>query len=73
MSAVAWRYALTNALMVAFVSALAHGGWIVAGSGVRTDVTVPAVGELVKEVARMGEAPVTEQEMIAHCRSHLTD
>jgi len=45
------------------VRALAHGGWIVAGSGVRTDVTVPAVGELVKEVARMGEAPVTEQEM----------
>ncbi len=34
MSAVAWRYALTNALMVAFVSALAHGGWpvwVVAG------------------------------------------
>ena len=27
MSAVAWRYALTNALMVAFVAALAHGGW----------------------------------------------
>jgi fatty acid desaturase len=26
-SAVAWRYALTNALMVAFVAALAHGGW----------------------------------------------
>jgi zinc protease len=45
------------------VRALAHGGWIVAGSGVRTDVTVPAVGELVKEVARMGESPVTEQEM----------
>jgi zinc protease len=45
------------------VRALAHGGWIVAGSGVRTDVTVPAVGELVKEVQRMGEAPVTEQEM----------
>ncbi len=45
------------------VRALAHGGWIVAGSGVRTDVTVPAVGELVKEIKRMGEAPVTEQEM----------
>ncbi len=27
MSAVAWTYALTNALMVAFVAALAHGGW----------------------------------------------
>jgi len=45
------------------VRALAHGGWIVAGSGVRTDVTVPAVGELVKELTRMSEAPVTEQEM----------
>jgi zinc protease len=45
------------------VRALAHGGWIVAGSGVRTDVTVPAVSELVKEVTRMGETPVTEQEM----------
>jgi fatty acid desaturase len=27
MSAVAWRYALTNALMVAFIAALASGGW----------------------------------------------
>ena len=27
MSALPWRYALTNALMVAFIVALAHGGW----------------------------------------------
>jgi fatty acid desaturase len=26
-SALPWRYALTNALMVAFIAALAHGGW----------------------------------------------
>ena len=45
------------------VRALAHGGWIVAGSGVRTDVTGKAVAELVKEVTLMGDAPVTEQEM----------
>jgi zinc protease len=43
--------------------ALAHGGWFVSGSGVRTEVTAPAVGEMVKEIKRMPEAPITPQEM----------
>jgi zinc protease len=46
------------------IRALAHGGWFVAGSGVRTEVTAPAVGEMVKEVRRMGEAPVTKEEIM---------
>lgn len=29
MSTVPWRYALTNALLVAFIAALAHGGWTI--------------------------------------------
>ena len=29
----------------------------------RTEVTAPAVQEIVKEIGRMGDAPVTEQEM----------
>jgi zinc protease len=45
------------------IRALKHGGWFVAGSGVRTEVTAPAVGEMVKELKSMGEAPVTPEEM----------
>jgi zinc protease len=45
------------------IRALAQGGWIVSGAGVRTEVTGPAVGEMVKEVTRMPEAPVTPQEL----------
>jgi zinc protease len=43
--------------------ALAHGGWFVTGSGVRTNVTGPAVKEMVKEVTRMGTDPIKPEEM----------
>jgi zinc protease len=36
---------------------------MISGSGVRTEVTAPAVQEMIKEIGRMGTAPVTEQEM----------
>jgi zinc protease len=45
------------------IRALRYGGWLISGSGVRTEVTAPAVQEMVKEIGRMGDAPVTEQEM----------
>jgi len=45
------------------IRALAHGGWFVVGAGVRTEVTAPAVSEMVKELSRMGDAPITPQEM----------
>ncbi len=43
---------------------LRHGGWIGVGSGVRTNVTAPAVGEILKEIQRMGAEPVTAEEMM---------
>ncbi|HET9251435.1 MAG TPA: pitrilysin family protein [Candidatus Eisenbacteria bacterium] len=38
-------------------------GRIFAFGGVRTDVTGPAIGEILKEIASMKESPVTEQEL----------
>src|SRR5688572_4170336 len=46
-----------------WVRYLRHGGWIAIGSGVRTDATAPAVGEILKEIGRMGAEPVTAGEM----------
>src|SRR4029077_18274237 len=46
-SAGAGRYALTNALMVAFVSALAHGGWpvwVVAGLAILIGGAIDGAG-----------------------------
>jgi zinc protease len=42
---------------------LAYGGWIVAGAGVRTAVTAPAVLEMVKEMDQMGKLPVKPEEI----------
>jgi zinc protease len=49
---------------------LAHGGWIVAGAGVRTPTTAPAVKEMVKEMEQMGTQPVKPEE-IALAKSSL--
>jgi zinc protease len=46
-----------------WVRYLRHGGWIAVGSGVRTDATGPAVGEILKEIAGMGAEPVMASEM----------
>ena len=43
---------------------LAYGGWIAAGAGVRTEVTAPAVREMAKEMALMGEQPVKPEEIM---------
>ena len=43
---------------------LAYGGWIAAGAGVQTEVTAPAVREMVKEMALMGELPVKPEEIM---------
>jgi zinc protease len=43
---------------------LAYGGWIAAGAGVRTEVTAPAVREVAKEMALMGEQPVKPEEIM---------
>jgi zinc protease len=53
-----------------WVRTLAHGGWIVAGSGVRTPVTAPAVREMLKEMDEMGKQPVKPEE-IALAKSSL--
>jgi zinc protease len=42
---------------------LRTGGWFISGAGVRTDVTAPAVKETLKEIARIAESPVTQEEM----------
>jgi zinc protease len=48
------------------VRALAHGGWLVSGTGARTPVTAPAVREIVNEIGQMGQLPVkTEEIMLA--------
>jgi zinc protease len=52
-----------------WVRYLRHGGWIAVGSGVRTDVTGPAVGEILKEIQRMGSEPVTAEEMASATES----
>jgi zinc protease len=45
------------------IRALAYGGWITAGAGVKTDSTAPAVREMVKEMGLMGESPVKPEEI----------
>jgi zinc protease len=42
---------------------LAHGGWIVAGAGVETPATGPAVREILKEFRLMGSSPVKPEEI----------
>ncbi|HET9943512.1 MAG TPA: pitrilysin family protein, partial [Terriglobia bacterium] len=46
-----------------WIRALAYGGWIAAGAGVRTEVTAPAVREMVKEIGLMAESPVRPEEI----------
>ena len=42
---------------------LRDSGWWMTFSGVRTDVTTPALGEVLKEIGRMAETPVTSDEL----------
>lgn len=46
-----------------WMRALAYGGWLAAGAGVRTEATAPAVKEMIKEMSLMGEAPVRPEEI----------
>jgi zinc protease len=46
-----------------WIRTLAHGGWIVAGAGVRTEVTAKAVQEIVKEFGLMGTLAVRPEEI----------
>ena len=46
----------------AFVYRKAAGPFLV-GTGVRTDVTGPAVSEIFKEIARMAETPLSPEEL----------
>jgi len=38
-------------------------GWFAASSGVRTDVTAPPTREVLSEVRKIGESPVSDEEM----------
>jgi zinc protease len=38
-------------------------GWWTAASGIRTDVTTPALGEVLKEIGRIAETPVSSDEL----------
>jgi zinc protease len=42
---------------------LHDGGWWAAASGIRTDVTAPALSEVLKEIGRIAETPVTSEEL----------
>jgi len=42
---------------------LRNFGWFEASSGVRTDVTGPATREVLSEVRKIGESPVSDEEM----------
>jgi zinc protease len=42
---------------------LRNTGWWSAGAGIRTDVTTRALIEVLKEIARMAETPVTSDEL----------
>jgi zinc protease len=46
-----------------WIRSLAYGGWIVAGAGVRTPVTGPAVHEMAKEMDQMGKLPIKPEEI----------
>ena len=59
-----------------WIRALAYGGWIAAGAGVRTEVTAPAVREMVKEIGLMRELPVRPEEIQpakSHARSRVPE
>jgi len=42
---------------------LKNTGWFAVSSGVRTDVTAPATHEVLLEIRKMGDTPVSEDEM----------
>jgi zinc protease len=42
---------------------LRNGGWFAVSSGIRTDVTGPALREVFYEISRMAESPVTADEL----------
>src|SRR5712671_2909837 len=42
---------------------LRNTGWFAAGSGVRTDVTSPATREVLSEIRKIGDSPVSTDEM----------
>ena len=42
---------------------LRDSGWWTVASGIRTDVTTPALNEVLKEIGRMAETPVTSDEL----------
>ena len=42
---------------------LRDSGWWTVASGIRTDVTAPALNEVLKEIGRMAETPVTGDEL----------
>jgi zinc protease len=42
---------------------LRNTGWFAVSSGIRTDVTTPALREVLREVGRMAETPVTTNEL----------
>jgi zinc protease len=46
------------------VRALAHGGWLVGGTGARTAVTAPAVHEMANEIGQMSQLPVKPEEIM---------
>jgi zinc protease len=46
-----------------FFTYLRNGGWFSVYTGVRTDVTIPSVREIVREISRIVETPVTAAEL----------
>jgi len=46
-----------------FFTYLRNGGWFSVYTGVRTDVTIPSVREIVREISRMVETPVSSAEL----------
>jgi zinc protease len=46
------------------VRALAHGGWLVGGTGAEAKVTAPAVHEMVNEIGQMSQLPVKPEEVM---------
>jgi zinc protease len=46
------------------VRALAHDGWLVAGTGALRQATAPAVREMVREIGQMGDQPIRPEEIM---------
>jgi len=42
---------------------LRNTGWWALYTGIRTDVTTPALSEILKEIGRMAETPITSEEL----------